>query len=263
MLRKVTWLAVFAVLVAASPALLPAHAETPAAAPIPTVKELLSRVDANLNSDSRSSTMKMTVVNDKRVRTFEMRSFAQGEDTAAIEYLSPARDKGTRMLKKGDELWLYMPAVEKTQKISGHMMRQGMMGSDMSYEDMMGSTDWDELYDGVVEGTEQIDGRLHYKVVLTAKDETVTYPKRITWVDAETLIPARQELYALSGMLLKRWEMSDVKEFEGGRKFPTKMKVSDQLKQNSYTEIEITEVQFSVALPEEVFTMRWLERGGS
>ena len=47
---------------------------------------------------------------------------------------------------------------------------------------------------------------------LKAKDDSVTYPKRVTYVDKQTFVPLKQELYALSGMLLKTWTMSDVKE---------------------------------------------------
>lgn len=235
---------------------------TASAADAPAVTEVLNKVDANLNSDSRSSSMKMTVV-DKRTREFEMQSYSMGNETASIEYLAPARDKGTRMLKKGDELWMFLPAVEKTQKISGHMLRQGIMGSDMSYEDMMNSSDWEKTYHGEIETTEPLDGRPHYKIVMTAKDDTIAYPKRIAWVDTETFIPTKQELYALSGVLLKTWDMGDVRQYEGGRYYPHTMKVSDKLKEGSETLVSVTSVQFGVALQDEVFSMRWLERGGS
>ena len=64
-----------------------------------------------------------------------MKTYARGQDDAAVLYLEPAREKGTKLLRKEDNLWLYMPRAERGQKISGHMLRQGMMGSDMSYED--------------------------------------------------------------------------------------------------------------------------------
>ncbi len=226
----------------------------------PDVKALLSGFEDNLNFESRTTKMTMTVATSRRTRVYEMKAFGRGLDDAAIEYLSPARDAGTRMLRKGDEMWLYMPSVEKTQKISGHMLRQGMMGSDMSYEDMTGSTDWDEVYDGKITGKDKLDGRDHWVVELIANDDSVSYPKRISWVDVETLIPSKQELYALSGMLVKTWEMSEVQEFENGRRFPMKMRIIDKLKEGSYTEIHTTELDFKVELTDEVFSMRWLER---
>ena len=66
-------------------------------------------------------------------------------------------------------------------------------------------------------------------------------------------------MYALSGMLLKTWTMSDVRKV-GDRWVPHKMRIEDKLQQGSYTEIVILETTFGVSLPEEVFTTRWLER---
>jgi hypothetical protein len=135
-----------------------------------------------------------------------------------------------------------------------------MMGSDVSYEDMMATDDFDELYDAKVVGSEALDGRPHWKVEATARDGSVTYPKRVMWIDAEWLIPAKQELYALSGMLLKTWTMGDVKAIDG-KNVPMKMVITDALKEGSSTTIETLEMKFDVPLEDEVFSRRWLERG--
>lgn len=224
-----------------------------------TVDDLLAKIDQNMTFDSRESTVRMTVTKADRTKTYRMHSFGRGESEAAIEYLEPARDKGTKMLKKGDELWMWMPAVEKTQKISGHMLRQSMMGSDMSYEDLMESSKWKAQYTGTVAGEEAVEGRKAWKVELNANTPDVSYPRRLVWVDQETYIPLRQELYALSGMLLKVWTMGDVKDF-GGRKFPTKMVIEDKVQKGSKTELVFEDLKFAVPLQEEVFSLRWLER---
>lgn len=229
------------------------------AAALPTMDELLARVDANMTFDTRSATMTMTVTKSGRVKTYEMKSYGRGADEAAIEYVAPARDAGTRMLKKGDELWMYLPSIEKSQRISGHMLRQGMMGSDFSYEDLMESADLRTRYKGSITGEEVIDGAACYKVEMNATTPDLSYPKRVMWVDKATLVPRRQELYAVSGMLLKVLTMSDVKTF-GTRQFPTRIVAEDKLQQGSKTEIVFKSIEFSVKLEEEVFSMRWLER---
>lgn len=230
-----------------------------AAAPTLTADQILARIDQNLTFESRSSRMTMTVTKNGRVKSYEIVSYGRGAEEGASEYLSPARDAGTKMLKKGDELWMYMPSVEKVQKISGHMLRQGMMGSDLSYEDMLESDDWRSNYNAVALPDEPVNGRACWVLDLTAKSEDVSYPRRKVWVDQEWLLPVRQELYALSGMLLKVWIMSDPKRY-GDRWYPMKMTVEDKLQQGSKTEIVFTELLFSVPLEEEIFTTRWLER---
>lgn len=226
---------------------------------LPTAADLLARIDANMTFETRTARFSMTVTKNGRVKSYEAMTHGRGASEAAVEFLSPPRDAGTRMLKKGDELWMYLPSIEKVQRISGHMLRQGLMGSDFSYEDMMEANDLRTRYKATVTGKETKDGRPCYKVEMTALKDDVSYPKRVSWMDAEHNIPVREELYALSGMMVKVISMSDVQSF-GTRKFPTRIVAEDKLQQGSKTEMRFTSMEFAVDVPEEVFSMRWLER---
>jgi outer membrane lipoprotein-sorting protein len=226
---------------------------------LPSADELLTAMDKNMTFQTRRARMTM-VVEGRRTRSYDIISYGRGQEDSAMEYLAPARDKGTRMLKLGGELWLYLPGVDRVQKISGHMLRDGMMGSDLSYEDLMSSAELRKAYTAKVVGEEVIEGVACWKIELKAHDDTVSYPRRVSWVTKDTLIPAKQELYALSGLLLKTWTMSDAKEFPGGRRFPTKMVIVDNVKKESSTRLEFKELEFGVALEQEVFALRWLER---
>lgn len=226
----------------------------------PTAAELLAALDGNLQSDSQKSTVQMTVNDGRRSRTFSMTSIARGRTHSAIEYQTPKREKGTRMLKVDGQMWLYFPRAERVQKISGHMMRQGMMGSDVSYEDMMTSADFDDMYDAKILGEDTVEGRKHWKLEATAKDSSVSYPKRIIWIDDEYRIPTKQELYALSGLLLKTWAMSEIKQIDG-KNVPMKMVISDELKKGSSTTIITESITFDIPLQDQIFSRRWLERG--
>ena len=235
-----------------------ASAALAASAP-PSAEQLMDRMDRNLTFQARRSRTVMTV-EGRRTRSYEMVSYGRGEEDAAIDYLQPPREKGTRMLKLGDDLWIYLPSVDRVQKISGHMLRQGMMGSDVSYEDMMASRELRKRYTATVSGEGTADGRPCWKLELKARDDTVAYPRRVSWIDKETFIPLKQELYALSGMLLKTWTMSAVKDFPGGRRFPTRMTIQDHVRKESVTRLEFKEIEFGIQFPREIFSMRWLER---
>ena len=140
------------------------------------------------------------------------------------------------------------------------MLREGMMGSDVSYEDILSSRELRTRYQASVTGEDTVDGRPCWKLELKAKDDAVTYAKRVSCVDKETFIPLKQDLYAVSGMLLKTWTMGEVKTFDGGRKYPTKMTIRDHVKKDSVTTIEFKELQFGIDAPKEIFSLRWLER---
>jgi outer membrane lipoprotein-sorting protein len=198
-------------------------------------------------------------VSSRKTREYTMQSFGRGQAESAIEFLAPRRDKGTRILKQSGSMWIYLPRAERTQQISGHMLRQGMMGSDISYEDMMDAADFVKKYDAEVVGEEEVEGRSCWKLEAKAKNETVTYPRRVIWIDKEWKIPTRQELYAVSGMMLKTWSMSDVKKIDQ-RWVPHRMTIADRLREGSKTELIFSDIKFGVDLEEEVFSRRWLER---
>jgi outer membrane lipoprotein-sorting protein len=94
---------------------------------------------------------------------------------------------------------------------------------------------------------------------MTAKGPDVSYPKRKVWVDQTTRVPVRQELFALSGMLLKTWTMEAPQQF-GERWYPTRMVLEDKLQDDTSTTLEFTDLNFGEGLDSSVFEMRWLER---
>src|SRR5690625_5574229 len=108
-------------------------------------------------------------------------------------------------------MWLYSPSTDRTIMISGHMLRQSVMGSDLSYEDMMEDRKLTDIYSASLIGEETLEGRECYVLELTAKVEDVAYESQKLWVDAERFVPLKQELYAKSGQLLKRITLSDIR----------------------------------------------------
>ena len=218
-----------------------------------SVDEIISRIDKNLNSKTRVLTSKMIVHGRRGSRTIVSKNWIAGIDKAFTEYLSPPRESGTKMLKIKDKLFTYSPQTDRIIQISGHMLRQSIMGSDMSYNDVMEDKPLELLYSAKFEREETIDGRLCYVLFLEGLSDDISYPKRREWVDSEYFLPIKEELYAKSGKLLKSTSMSDIKKFQG-RWFPGKFIFKDELKKNSKgTEWIIEDIQFDVEIPEEVF----------
>ena len=186
-----------------------------------TVGEIIQAMDNNLNAKNRVITSKMVVHGRRSSRTIESRNWVVGTDLAFTEYLSPPREAGTKMLKLDDKLWTYSPQTDRVIQISGHMLRQSVMGSDMSYNDMMENRPLIELYEATLEGSVKIDGRDHWIMLLEAKVKGLSYPKRRAWIDKEYLLPMKEELYAKSGKLLKTSTMDGIKKVQG-RWFPSR-----------------------------------------
>ena len=207
--------------------------------------DIMKAMDQNLNAESRIITSKMVVKGRRSNRTIESKNWVVGTELAFTEYLSPPREAGTKMLKIGEKLYTYSPQTDRVIQISGHMLRQSVMGSDMSYNDMMEDRPIDELYSATIEGSIMLDGRDHWIMILDAKVKGLSYPKRRSWVDKEYLLPKKEELYAKSGKLLKTASLEGIKKIEG-RWFPSKFVYKDELKRNSKgTEWIIDNIQFN------------------
>jgi len=225
-----------------------------------SVEDIIKEMDKNMNAKSRILTSKMIVHGRRSSRTIESKSWVVGIDKAFTEYLSPPREAGTKMLKLGDKLWTYSPQTDRVIQISGHMLRQSVMGSDMSYNDMMEDKPMEELYEATVERSIEINGRDHWVIILESKIKGLAYPKRKVWIDKEYLLPMKEELYAKSGKLLKTSTMSDVKKVQG-RWFPSRFNFRDELKRNSKgTEWVIDKIEFDIEISKSRFSKALLRK---
>lgn len=225
-----------------------------------TVDSIIKKTDQNLNAKSRILTSKMVVKGRRSSRTIESKHWVIGTDKAFTEYLSPAREAGTKMLKIGDKLWTYSPQTDRVIQLSGHMLRQSVMGSDMSYNDMMEDRPLEEIYQATISGSETVKGRDHWVIIMEAKVKGLPYPKRKAWVDKEYFLPVKEELYAKSGKLLKTSTLSYFRKIQD-RWFPSKFKYKDELKRNSKgTEWIIDEVEFDKAIPKSRFSKALLRK---
>jgi len=225
-----------------------------------TAEALVRAMDKNLNAKTRVLTSKMIVHGRRVSRTIKSRNWVKGINQAYTEYLAPPREAGTKMLKSGDKLWTYSPQTDRVIQISGHMLRQSVMGSDMSYNDMMEDRPLTDLYEATVEGSEMIDGRKHWILFLEARVKGLSYPKRRAWVDSEYLLPMKEELYAKSGKLLKSTSMDGIKKVRD-RWFPTRFIFKDELKKNSKgTEWIIDDIAFDTDIPDFRFEKAMLRK---
>jgi outer membrane lipoprotein-sorting protein len=219
----------------------------------PSGEDILKRVDANIGSDNKIATAEMIINGRRGSRSIKSKSWIYGEEKSYTEYLAPAREAGTKMLKLEDQLWTYIPSTDRTIKISGHMLRQSVMGSDLSYEDMMEDPELLNLYDANVIEEETFLDRPCWVLELTAKVEDISYHSRKIWVDKERYVSLKEERFARSGKLLKVFEVKEVRSIQN-RWVPVHMVFKDALKSGKGTEYFIESIEFNADIPEALFT---------
>ena len=236
-----------------------------------TGQEIIGKVDANMTYGTARSEAELVIHIGGEVRTKKLITYGEGKTKSYAEFTFPARDQGVKYLKIEDNMWMYLPEVDKIIKIAGHMLRQSMMGSDFSYEDALESEQMLEKYSATLVSEEVIpvpyhkegkmveEPRLCYVVDLTAKVKEVTYFRKMIWVEKSTLTPVREELFALSGKKLKVMNLGDIQKFKN-RHYPMYMSLKNLLRQDSLTEMFVRKIEFDVKIPVDTFTQRKLSK---
>ncbi|WKK76304.1 outer membrane lipoprotein-sorting protein [Marivirga salinae] len=224
-----------------------------------TADEILQKVDENISSNSTITESKMVIHGRRNTREIVSKGYAEGNEKAFTEYLAPEREKGTKMLKLEDKLWIYNPSTDRTIQLSGHMLRQSVMGSDLSYEDLMEDRQLTDIYDAQITGEEVIDNRKCWILELNATVEDASYQKRKTWIDQERFVPLKEELYAKSGQLLKQITMKNVEKI-AGRWYPKNVNYKDVLKEGEGTDFIVLDIQFNPEIPDYIFNKASLKR---
>jgi outer membrane lipoprotein-sorting protein len=222
-------------------------------------QQLLVEVDKNIWATTKYIDGRLIIDNGRRVRTLSMESWMEGVIKSYSYYKAPARERGTKMLKLESKLWMYTPHTDRKILIAGHLLRQSMMGSDLSYEDMMEDEKISEAYVGTIDGEEEMEGIRTLKMTLKAKRKTKTYQTLKVWVDPVKKIVLKEEAYAKSGKLLKLISFKEYRKI-GSRLFPRKMIFRDMLKENTKTTYMFDKIEFDVEIPAKYFSQRILKR---
>ncbi len=225
-----------------------------------TGEEILEKMDIHRDYKSIAYRGIMEIHVNNKVRTKSLKTEAIGGDKtmAIVEFTNP-EDEGTKYLMLDKNLWIYFPEEEDIVKISGHMLKEGMMGSDVSYEDALESDALSEKYTLTLTGEENINDKNCYVITLDAKVKKVPYYKRKMWVDKESFVPLKQEMFAKSGKLLKVSNVLETKTING-RNFPVKTEMVNKLRKKSKTIFEMKDIVFDKVMDEDKFTMRYLRK---
>jgi outer membrane lipoprotein-sorting protein len=233
---------------------------SPVGAQTPSADSLIQKVDQNQASRTKITVWEMTIHGRRGSRTMKARSWIQGIDQAFTEYLDPPRDAGTKMLKLGPQLWTFSPSTDRTIQIAGHMLRQSVMGSDMSYEDLMEDPKLQNLYEAKVTGEAAFLERPCWLLELTAKSGTdPAYHSRKLWVDKERFLVLKEERFATSGKLLKTSEVTKTAMMHQ-RWVAERAVFRDALKNDGGTEFVVESIEFDANIPEHVFSQASLRK---
>lgn len=224
-----------------------------------TARQIIRNIDQRKGFRTSWFKAGMTIKKGNRTLIKKFEGYGErGRDRFFMKFTNP-EDRNVKYLKTKDNLWIYLPDADDILKISGHMLRRGMMGSDISYEDLLSFDDFDTKYTAELKGSKTIDGTDCYEILVTAKRDDLSYHQQRLLVDKQRFVTLEMEMYARSGRLLKKMKHSDFKQ-TAGFYFPTKVEVRDMRRKDSVTMVEYKEIKLNIPVPAQIFTRRNLYR---
>jgi len=223
-----------------------------------TAEDLLKRVDNNEIYSTIEYEGEIIIEYQGRRYVKTLKAWGKGNTHSFVEFTN-SEDRGTKYLRRDGRLYVYSPDTEEVMLISGHMLKESMMGSDMSYEDTLNNDTLSSRYNPVLSGSENWNGREAWVLELTAKKKTESYPSRKLWIDRENGDLLHYELNALSGVKLKEYTLLKM-EVIGGRRFPVEGEMRDLMRRDSKTTFVMRNVVLDKPIADSVFSQRNLER---
>lgn len=230
----------------------PATAAPPVATPDATA--LVSAADQNMRGNTQYAEMTMTVVRPDWSRETSMKTWSKGRNYALILITAPPRDNGTAFLKRGTEMWNWLPTVDRVIKISPSMMLQPWMGSDFTNDDLVRESSVVNDYAHAVAGEDTANGRDCWKVVLTPKpDAPVVWGSVTMWIEKSRPVEVRAKYFDDTGALVSVENLTNVRTM-GDREIPTLMTMTPVDKTGHSTVLTIDSCTFNQPLEDSFFS---------
>jgi len=221
-----------------------------------TGEDIVRKADEMQTFDTAVSSGELRIKDRFGLKVSTFNAWSRGADESLIEFTSIA-ERGQKILRTEEELYLFYPDAEELIRMQGSALRQGMLGSDISYEDMTGGKDRLSKYSIELQGDEAVQGRDCYVVFMTANTRTVPYQKQKIWIDKKSFLVLKGEYYTKSGRLLKEMETLETREY-AGREVAIRTRISDKMKKDSETLMIIDELEIDVPIDEDKFSLEEL-----
>lgn len=204
------------------------------------------------------ATVDMTIHRPGWERTMTMKAWTKGQKDSIFIIIAPPKDRGNGTLKRGQEMWIYNPKVNRVIKLPPSMMSQSWMGSDFSNNDLAKSDSIIADYTHKITETETHDGKKVYVVKSMPKPEAPVVWGMQKLRIREDHVFLSQAFYDEDFELVKIMTGHQI-QMLGGKLFPKVWKMQKADVKDEYTLLNYKELAFKQDLPGRLFTLSSLK----
>ena len=225
-----------------------------------SASEIMERVDRLLRGDSSRGVATMEVVTEHWERSVTMEMWSLGTDYSLIRIQAPAKEAGTATLMADDDIWNYLPKVDRTIKVPVSMMAGSWMGSHFSNDDLVKESQIIEDYDIEIAFDGERDGTTVWEFRLTPRDEAAVVWGHVEFqVRQGDTMPVWARYYDEDGGLARTMRYTEFRNF-GGRTVPSVMEMYPEDKPGEHTTVRYRELDFDIEIDRSFFSLQNLKR---
>ena len=224
------------------------------------VKEILDKIDDLWRGNTSEGEVEMEVVTSHWSRTLRMKVYTEGMERSLVRITYPAKEEGVATLKVDENIWNYLPKINRVTKVPASMMMGSWMGSHFTNDDIVKESRYAIDYDTRITFEGKRDGQQILELTLYPKPEApVVWGKIVSVIRAEDYIPLKMTYFDEDGGEVRVLTFEEIKEM-GGRTIPTVLEMQPLDKPEEHTRLTYLDIAFGVDLSPDLFSLRSLQK---
>jgi len=222
------------------------------------VDELIRHIDELWRGSTSHSMMSMSVKTQRYQRNMSMETWSHGKDYSLISIRKPIKDKGIATLKVKQNIWNYLPKINRVTKVPSSMMSGSWMGSHFTNDDLVKENTYSEDYLSSISFEGDRNGKLIYEITSIPKpNAAVVWGKVVTQIEQESLVPYVSQYFDESGKLVRTMTMDQPRKI-GSRIVPMRMILQPHDKPTESTVVTYENIEFDIPLATSFFSLQRL-----
>ena len=222
--------------------------------------EILKKSEEKIRGiESSYQEMLIKIIRPKWSKEMLMKGWSIGEDYFVSVVLSPAKEKGTVFLKREDEVWNYIPSIERIIKLPPSMMMQNWMGTDFTNDDLVQRSSILNDYSNSIIGEESVGGLDCWIVELMPNENApVVWGKLVMWIDKKDYMQLKTQFFDEYDELVSIMYGKSVKNFDG-KKLPSIIEFIPLDEEGNKTIVERLVWEFDIYINKRFFMPNYMK----
>lgn len=241
-----------------------------------TADQIMHKVDARETGETVVSESALILIDKKkRQRVRQLKLFSKeydGVDKSVSFFMAPADVKDTAYMSfdweddtKEDDSWLYLPALQKINRIASSDKSGAFMGSDFSYADIDGVEVEDFNY-RLIKESEEVNGFDCWVIESIPKSKEVIketgYLSTKSWIRKDIFMQVKAIINVKKGKRIKYFQAKDIEQIQGIWTAKTLQMVTTKRKKLVHSSVlKINAVDYQTPVNDNMFDNNTLQRG--